>query len=227
DITHGIEKFNVFEGAFILYVISDYIPEDSVVVGVIDPTVGTQRDAIIVKTRFHYFVGPDNGLFSLVTEKEGIEKIVKIENPKFLLKKRGMFDGRDVFSPIAASLAMGVKMEEFGKVKNEIEKLDFPKPTIEENSIKVKVLYIDGFGNIVTNIKNEEFFSWYEHGKSLLLTTTNSNLMVGISTSYEESNTEVFFVEGSTGFLEISGKRKSASDYLKVKVGEEILIQKT
>ena len=115
DITHGIEKFDIRTGAFILASVVLYFPKGTVHIVVVDPGVGTNRRPILVESKQGFFVGPDNGVLMLAAQKLGSEHIFELNNRKFMLPKiSSTFHGRDVFAPAATYLDMGMKPLEFG-----------------------------------------------------------------------------------------------------------------
>ena len=154
DITHGIEKFNIRMAAFVLASAAPYFPKGTVHLTVVDPGVGTERRAIMVQTKLGYFVGPDNGVLMLAAQSQGIERIHEISNPNLMLPQTSStFHGRDIFAPAAAHLDCGVKPSEFGEeIKNPVSTL-FAAVQQNNGVLTGEILHIDSFGNIVTNIK--------------------------------------------------------------------------
>jgi len=157
DITHEVDKFNVRMGAYILASAAPYFPKGTIHIAVVDPDVGTQRQPLLIKTKREFFVGPDNGLLVLASEKEGIVEIRQITNRKFMLPKvSNTFHGRDLFAPAAAHLANNVSPTEFGPIARDFVKPDFARATRSETALNGEVLHIDEFGNIITNISDPE-----------------------------------------------------------------------
>lgn len=159
DLTHEIPAYNIWEGAFRLQQTAPYWAAGTVFVCVVDPGVGTKRKSIILKTKAnHYFVGPDNGLFTLVAENEGIEEIREISAANRLPNSQSSytFFGRDVFAYSGAKLASGeIDFEEVGeKVSdNQLVMLDYPKPKFENGLISGGIPILDiQYGNVWTNI---------------------------------------------------------------------------
>lgn len=216
DVSHEIERHNIRQGAFVLYSIAPYF-KNAIHVGVIDPTVGTERKAIILKCKSSYFIGPDNGLLIPAAKRMGIEKIYEIEYEKE--KVSSVFHGRDVFSPAAAKLSLGMKV---GKEINEYVDLDFGKPLYMEGKVIGKILFIDKFGNIVTNIRKEDV-----KGKKFEIRIGKKEERVELHPSYgyvEEG--EILAVIGSAGYLEIAIRNGNAASYFNAKQDDEIEIRK-
>lgn len=225
DISHEIEKWNVFQGAFVLKQVTEYFPHGSVLIGVVDPGVGSKRKMIVIEGRKHYFVGPDNGLLTLAVFNEGIKKIVEIKNQKYYLNRAGTFDGRDVFAPVAAHILNGTPLDEIGPEITSIVKLSLPKPIIKRDRMELTVLHIDSFGNIITNVKDNEFMSWSGNTKKYKLVLNNELFTLSFSRNYR-AKTRLFFIPGSSGLIEISMSMASAAKKLKVRPGTKIEVFK-
>ncbi|MBU2560344.1 SAM-dependent chlorinase/fluorinase, partial [archaeon] len=116
DITHDIEKFNVRQAAAVIYSSCPHFPEGTVHVVVVDPGVGTKRRGVIVRAGGHYYIGPDNGIFSLI---EGVERVIEIKAEP----KSSTFHGRDVFAPVAAKIACGANPSDFGDEIDDVNRI--------------------------------------------------------------------------------------------------------
>ncbi len=216
EITNNVRKFNVKHGAFILWQALRWIEKGSVVLGVVDPGVGTARDPIIVKSGSYIFVGPDNGLFyPSIQESEFDLYKIDLRGTGLMQRRTGTFDGRDVFAPIAAMLACGKSPDELGFRKKSMEVLDIWKVKMGENFIEGEVMNIDRFGNIVTNIK------WRDVKSDHAIVS-----MKGISAkafkSFSYSGRGLLMIKGSTDLLELSLAKGSAAGFLEASVGDEI-----
>jgi S-adenosylmethionine hydrolase len=140
-------------GALVLKAAAPYFPAGTVHVAVVDPGVGTARRAICIETAAARFVGPDNGLLTLAAPPPAARRIVEITNERHLLSPRSRtFHGRDVFAPAAAALASGVATSELGPDVGDIVSLDVRAPVRDANGVRGEVVYVDGFGNLATNI---------------------------------------------------------------------------
>lgn len=153
DLTHSISPRNVVEAAHVLFESVGAFPEGSIFVCVVDPGVGAGRRGIALDVAGRRFVGPDNGLFSLVA-KGGVAASAVLENPRYFRKTVcATFHGRDVFAPVAAHLWLGVGLPELGPPAGEIKGLRIPAPVVSEGRIDAHVLYADRFGNLVTDVE--------------------------------------------------------------------------
>ncbi len=214
DISHEIKKHDIFEGAFVLSQFWEYFPAGTTHVGVVDPGVGSSRKWLIIETETCFFVGPDNGLFSLACKEQKVKKIIAIDESK--LKKfskdiSATFHGRDIFAPVAALLDNGHKPEEFGKVANVMKNLEMGKN---------RILYIDSFGNIITSISKE--FSL--NGRIKLKHKNKILTAKSVKTFSDGKKGELLFLKGSHGFFEIDVREENAAEKLKAKVGDRIEI---
>ena len=225
DITHDIEKFSIQMGAFTLASAAPYFPKGAVHLAVVDPGVGTQRRPIIIQTKQAYFVGPDNGLLILAAENQGIEHINLIANSKFMLPQTSdTFHGRDIFAPAAAYLERGVKPGEFGPGIFDPVKPEFAKVKRENGVLIGKILHVDSFGNIITNINKAELKQSSIKGQ-INLKMANCQLQLSFNKTYAETKpNEPLSLIGSHGFLEVALNQGSAAKKYKVKIGEEISV---
>ncbi len=223
DIVHNVEKFNIQTGAFTLASAAAYFPKGTIHVAVVDPGVGTKRRAIIIQTKKGYFIGPDNGLMILAAEHQGIRHIYQITNPKFMLSGiSSTFHGRDVFAPAAAYIEKGIKPEKFGPEIHEPVRPDFAKVKHVKDNIIGRILHIDSFGNIITNITKAEAAKFSE---IINLKIQSKELKLKLKKTYGETKlNEPLALIGSHGFLEIALNRGSAAEKYQAKVGMEITI---
>jgi S-adenosylmethionine hydrolase len=224
DITHQISPQDIEEAAFLLYNTYSYFPEHSIHVVVVDPGVGSERIPIVVETDKYWFVGPDNGVFSLLFSVEGFKKVWEITNKRYFLPEvSSTFHGRDIFAPIAAHISLGVPAEELGKEVKKFVRLKDIEPKILKGMIKAKVIHIDHFGNLVSNI-SQDLFNKVVADKSFSI-TVGVRKVQKLSLSYTEAgNDEILALFGSSGWLEISLKDGNCQKKLHVKKGEAVEI---
>lgn len=214
DITHAISAQNIKEAAFILKASYSYFPKGTIHVAIVDPGVGSNRKTILVQTKKYYFVCPDNGLLTYVLNEEKVEKIIELTNKKYFLKEiSNTFHGRDIFAPVSAHLSKGVKITEFGKPIHSIIKFKESNPIIKRTKsgvvIAVKIIHVDHFGNLVTNVTKKSLDGISNKEKITFKIGTGS--VNGISKSYSDvSKNKPLAIWGSSGFLEISVREGSA-----------------
>ena len=174
DLTHEVTPFSILDGARFLYGATPYFPAGTVFVVVIDPTVGSTRKAIVARSkRGQYFVLPDNGLLTLVEQRDGIEAVREITNPDWMIgsKLSSTFHGRDIFSPAGAHVARGDDWTKAGPevpVKD-LVRLQLKVATLDERGLSATVIATDGpFGNLVTNVDAEDFLKLgYSRGQDV------------------------------------------------------------
>jgi S-adenosylmethionine hydrolase len=212
DISHEIEAHDIMAGALVLASAYAYFPPGTIHVAVVDPGVGGRRRPIIVETSQACFVGPDNGIFTLIYEREDVIKTVAIENPGFMAPSVSpTFHGRDIFAPAAAHLSLGVPVDDFGPSVERGAVLNVPQPRLAGETAEGEVIHVDRFGNLITNISGDLFTQFV--GKGLQTIRLGSQEVAGPYESYEEAcKGELFAVFGGTGLLEISRKSASAHE---------------
>lgn len=214
DISHEIEAHDVTAGAFVLASTYSYFPHGTIHVAVVDPGVGSGRRAMIVETKRGYFVGPENGIFTLIYERETVIRAVSAENPKFVEPNPSRtFHGRDIFAPTAAYLSLGVSVEDFGPPVDSGQVLAFPSPRISDGMLEGQVIHVDRFGNLITNISVGVFEEFVGAGNQEIRLANHK--VSGPYESYDEGRKgEVFGIFGSSDLLEISMKEKGARETL-------------
>ncbi len=225
DITHSIEKFNIRMGAYMLASTEPYFPKGTIHVAVIDPGVGTARRSLLVQTQDASFIGPDNGVLMLAAEKQGIMEIREITNPEFMLPHvSNTFHGRDVFASVAAHLANGVSTSEFGPEIHDAIKPDFIKVIFRKNSLIGEVLHVDSFGNIITNVTDQDL-NHLRIGNSLRTEVADCKMNLKIGRTYAESKRgEALILVGSQGYLEIAINQGNAAEKFDAKQGDKVLL---
>jgi S-adenosylmethionine hydrolase len=224
DITHHVSPHDITEGAFILANAYSSFPKGTIHLSVVDPGVGSPRAPILLVTKKYFFVGPDNGLFTLALRKEKVRKGIVLSNPKYFLPHRSTtFHGRDLFAPVAAHLSMGVEPEAFGPILNSWVKIDFENPRIRGRALVGKILHIDAFGNLISNIEGQKLFN-YVRDDSFVVRVGKRSIQ-GLKKAYwEGKKNDPMALIGSGGFLEVSIREGSAQKMLKVKKGDPIWI---
>jgi S-adenosylmethionine hydrolase len=185
DLTHQVTPFSILDGARFLYGSTPYFPAGTVFVVVIDPGVGSLRKAVVVKSkRGQYFVLPDNGLMTLVQDRDGIVAAREITNREWMIGAAlsSTFHGRDIFSPVGAHVARG---EDWTKVGPEVDvnslvRLNVTASRLDDHGLSGEVIATDGpFGNLVTNISGEDFLKLgYGRGQNVHVTSGKSEMNI-------------------------------------------------
>jgi S-adenosylmethionine hydrolase len=172
DLTHQVNAFSIQDGARFLFGATPYYPPGTVFVVVVDPGVGSSRKAVVVKSRRgQFFVLPDNGLMTLVEDRDGVESIREITNSDWMVgaKISSTFHGRDIFSPVGAHIARGDDWTRVGPMVKDLVRLDLEPAKVDDKGLTGEVIALDGpFGNVITNISADDFLKLgYERGDTL------------------------------------------------------------
>lgn len=221
DITHDITPQDINSASFILQNCYREFPEKTIFVAVVDPGVGSDRSAILVETEKYYFVAPDNGLLSFVVAESENYKVFEIKNENFFRHPVSRtFHGRDIFAPCAAHLSCSVKPAEFGNEIKDFVVLPNQNPRrISENEIEARIIFIDRFGNLITNLKSENLAGKFSF-------EINGQKIGNLRKFYAEADTgELFLIKGSADFLEIAAFQNSAKDLLNAEIGQKIIVR--
>ena len=228
DVSHEIEKFSIRMGAYVLASAAPYFPRGTVHVAVVDPGVGTQRRSLLIETRQGFLVGPDNGVLLLAAERQGIKSIHEITNQQLMLPGvSSTFHGRDIFAPAAANLAKGLPPGEFGPEIREVIKPEFAKVKLEKGTLMGEVLHVDGFGNIITNVSEEELSSLHAKGP-LNISLPNWKTTLKLSKTYAEAKPEeALALVGSQGYVEIAVNQGNAAEKFSARPGDKIRLSPT
>ncbi len=226
DISHEIETHDIMAGAFVLASACDHFPQGTIHIAVVDPGVGSKRRAIIVETSKGYFVGPDNGIFTLMCGREKVTRIVTIQNPKFRVSAVSQtFHGRDIFAPAGAYLSLGVPAELFGPPVDAVEMISLPSPRVTGRTMEGQVIHIDRFGNLITNISARLFGCFVGTGTQEIW--AENHRVSGPYSSYEEGRGRgVFAIFGSSDLLEISTTGENAHKMLGLARGAVVRVLK-
>ncbi|MEK7699764.1 MAG: SAM-dependent chlorinase/fluorinase [Planctomycetota bacterium] len=247
DICHDIPPQDVFGGAYLLSTAYHYFPKGTIHVAVVDPGVGSKRDIVCVEFQDCFFITPNNGLLSFVIQQESPRRIVRATNTRYFLQSpSNTFHGRDIFAPLAAYMSLGVKLHRLGNKIDRLERLNISAPAQEKSDQLVgEVLYIDRFGNLITNITSSHLLQYSfnltpsapilsQHGRTKNgLTTTvaietiiGKEKIVGLCAAYMDvGKGRPLAIIGSTGYLEISINQGNAQKYFKAKRESKVTVR--
>jgi S-adenosylmethionine hydrolase len=232
DLTHEVTPFSILDGARFLFGATPYYPAGTVFVVVIDPTVGSTRKAIVAKSkRGQYFVLPDNGLLTLVEQRDGMEAVREISNPEWMVgtKLSSTFHGRDIFSPVGAHVARG---DDWTKVGPEMAvaslvKLDLQGPNFDERGVTAQVIATDGpFGNLVTNLDAEDFLKLgYERGQSVPVRVGGKPMVIKFVKTFSDVGLKqpLLYID-SRGRVALAVNQGSFAEVYGVKVPAELFV---
>lgn len=222
DITHKVPPGDLVDGAFALAASTPYFPDGTIHVAVVDPGVGSARRAIALRTKRAIFIGPDNGVLSWALRNEIVDEARSLTNDDWFLKPVSQtFHGRDVFAPVAARLATGDPFEEAGDLIEDYVRLPWPEVDCGENQLKGQIVYIDRFGNAITNLPISKFPA------EALADRTIEARCGGKSAALRHSYTEVapgkaLAIAGSSGLLELAINGGDFADHFGIEVGSRV-----
>lgn len=229
DISHDVERHHIRAGAFLLWMVAPYFPEQTVHCAVVDPGVGTPRRPLAIASGRQLFVGPDNGLLIPAAQRLGEPKIYSIENKKYFRDTvSATFHGRDLFAPVAAHLANGLPVTELGPQITDYIKLSFGEGIQRGHILEGEIIYIDSFGNVITNIAGELLHKFASIGVTLVVEVSRKSVSARYVQTYGEVEpNELVVTVGSHGQVEIATHLGSAAQRLRARTGETILIQRS
>jgi len=228
DLTHSIPQGDVLKASFALRSAVKYFPVGTVHLAVVDPGVGGSRFPVAIHAGDMYFVGPDNGLFWFLAEQDPPSKAVILKNDSFTLPQTSTtFHGRDIFAPVAAHLASGVALENLGPpLHKQLVTRALPKvERIGSTSLRGHVIYVDHFGNCVSNISPEEVGCDLSGSWAVEL-RGHPPLPIGSYYGQVDDGSPIALI-GSSGNLEIAVRNGSAAEKLNLGVGTAFLMKKS
>jgi len=226
DITHEITPHNVREGAFVLQTVISKFPAGTVHVAVVDPGVGSDRKGIVVVTRSQILIGPDNGLLIPAAKSLGDFIVYEIDY-KNLIKNEisNTFHGRDIFTPVACQIINERPFEQIGPIINDYINLDLGNSEINLKTANGNVIYIDSFGNIITNIDGSKLKQKINFNDKIMVFIDKKQKKMSFVKSYSYvKKGEFCAIIGSSNYLEISQNQGDAAIKLNVKQNDEIKI---
>jgi S-adenosyl-L-methionine hydrolase (adenosine-forming) len=227
DITNGIQSFDILDGAIAIAQAYSYFPHDTIHVVVVDPGVGGERRPILVNAGYHLFVAPDNGVLSLVYEREERISVRHITAEHYFRQPvSNTFHGRDIFAPVAAYLSKGVDAVKFGEEITDYTRFAAPRlKSVGPNSWKGVVLKTDKFGNLITNITPRDVPQMFDGSSQGFKITAGKTEITKLCSSYSAGTPgELFAILGSSGFVEISTNKGSAAKLAGADRGTEISV---
>jgi len=237
DVCHTIKPQNILQAAFVLSTAYEFFPQGTIHLIVVDPGVGTERRAIILRTPTADFVAPDNGVLSYIIQQSSTKPIVTsadqlielqpgleamaITKPQFWRSPVSpTFHGRDIFAPVAARLSLGFSPTDFGETITSIHMLTLPQPyQTPDGTLVGHILHIDSFGNLVTSIRSHDL---PKTAKSMTI-KVGEQIVSGLSHTYAEGRGLMALI-GSSGYLEIALTGGSAYALTGADVGSEVRV---
>lgn len=225
DISHEIPSFDIAQGAFVIGTSFSQFPKGSIHVGVVDPGVGSDRLPILIKTANYLFVGPDNGLFSMVPLIEKVQAVYHLTEKKFFRPEvSATFHGRDIFSPVAAHLSKGVSPHSFGPNLKDFSRLQSFEMKSAKKEIRARIVAIDKFGNAITNISQKLFDQ--KVGRRPFSFTVGRRKISKLSKTYSDVPLgKAALLFGSSDFLELALYQASIAEKWHLSPGQGVVLK--
>ncbi len=229
DITHEVRRHDIMEACFLIANTYHYFPKWSIHVVVVDPTVGSSRRPLAASINSHHFIAPDNGVLSgLYQDPEDIS-VYEINAEHYYLRPlSSTFHGRDIFAPVAAWMAKGIEIENFGDKIDDYVDLKLPAPVVgEEGELEGEVIHIDSFGNLITNVTRAQFEEMLEEAeKHAFELKIGDHTLSEIKRLYAECKKDSpAALFGSTSQLEVAAKQRSARELLGLEKGAKFTLK--
>jgi S-adenosyl-L-methionine hydrolase (adenosine-forming) len=221
DISHEIAAQDITSAAFVLAACYHDFPRGSIHLAVVDPGVGSERRAIVVEAGEYLFVGPDNGIFSYIFERESRVRVFHITRAQFYRPNASQtFQGRDLFAPVAAWLSRGVSPGALGDEIDDYIRLEIPGPKLGEEKVEGRIIHIDRFGNCITNLTAADV-------QSISKIEFAGREITRFCSHFAESagSGELFAYIGSAGYWEIAVWCGSAAELTGARVGMEVVLE--
>lgn len=225
DVTHSITPYDTVQAALCVSRFRNYFPKGTVHVVVVDPGVGSKREGVIIRTERYFYVGPNNGVFSMLDSY--IERAVKIENPKYLSQPvSATFHGRDVFAPVAAHLTR-TDIGKFGPDISKLERISIPKPVLKDDAVSGHVIGFDRFGNALTNITTEMINELKEKKPGGTIEVRTGRHVMNSLIDYYQTGAEnsLCAIINSFDFLELFIRNANAHKRMGIKKGDSVLVR--
>jgi hypothetical protein len=225
DISHEIPPQDILRASFVLRHSYPYFPDGTVHLTVVDPGVGTERRPLVLRKGRHFFVGPDNGVFTGVLSGPGEAEARAIARGRFSPRPlSATFHGRDLFGPAAGRLSAGLPLREFGPRVADLVRAEEPRAKREGDRLTGRVLWADPFGNLLTNFDRGEHGALLEAGGWQI--SGKGWRIEALSRTYGEGKRgQPLALFGSSGRLELAINRGRAADVLGLKPGDAVLVR--
>jgi S-adenosylmethionine hydrolase len=222
DIAHNVAPQDVRQAAILLAEATTWFPAGTIHVAVIDPGVGTERRILYAQIGDQQYLAPDNGALSRLAAKTRPSRIIALSNAEHWLPSvSNTFHGRDIMAPVAAQLSLGMEPDRLGPVPTEMIELNWPQPQIDSNSIRGEVSWIDGFGNLITNIAAASLMAVAQSSRSAI--AIGGQTIEGIGRTYgERPHGTIVALIGSSGYLEIATINGNAAKSLGIGAGAPV-----
>jgi len=228
DITHNVAPFDLLDGALAIGSAYSCFPPKTIHVVVVDPGVGTERRPLLVSAESQYFIAPDNGVLSVIYEREQDKLVVRHANAEhyYLQPVSNTFHGRDIFAPVAAWLSKGWQTASMGEEITDYKRFALPRPKEADGAVKGVVMRTDAFGNLITNFRPEDLPESALSGGSVKLQVGNQSVTRLVDTFARGNDGEPIAYVGSNGYIEIAVNKGNAARTLGLGRGTPVVLMK-
>ncbi len=222
DITHSMQPQDIEETAYVIGSSFSYFPYGTIHIVVVDPGVGSGRKALVLGAGGFYFVGPDNGVFSHILHFSSPVKGIHITEEKYMLSKDSpTFQGRDLFAPVAAWLSKGLTPDAFGPPAKDFVTFPVPRSEVTHGRVSGEVIYIDRFGNAITNIRGADLTSLAGH----YVVEVNNTIIQPVKYYAQAGEERLCCLVNSSGYLELFVDKGNAAEKYGIKKGDEVIVR--
>ena len=226
DISHAIGPQNIREGAVVLADAAPRFPAGTIHVAVVDPGVGTGRPLLHARIGQQRYLAPDHGLLSLLARGERPQTLRALENNRYWLPETShTFHGRDILAPVAAQLALGVDPDELGPPLSSLHMLDWPQPQRSQRGVTGEVLYVDSFGNVITNLVRDDVAA-AGNAARLIVSCAGRTIRGLVPTYAAAAPQELVALFDSQGRLELAIVQGNAAHELAVTPGAPVTVER-
>ncbi len=231
DISHDIAPQHISEAAWVLATSYRYFPRETIFVCVVDPGVGGQRLPLALRAGDWFFVGPDNGLFSYVLQEQPIHEVIALTNSTYHLSQvSAAFQGRDIFSPVAAHIANAVPLADLGSAvaPSVLHRLDLAPPLFQSEQVSAQIAHIDHFGNLITNLPASMLPDLFQYASVQLLFSRTGAVVSARRRYFAEAShkpaDDPFLYIDSSGYIGVALQNSSAATVLQIRTGERVIL---
>lgn len=225
DITHKVIPYDLLDGALAIGQAYKHFPPKTIHVVVVDPGVGTQRRPLLVTADTHFLVAPDNGVCSMIFEREQSLVVRHVTSEHYFQHPvSNTFHGRDIFAPVAGWLSKSWQTQAFGEEVTDFVRFSLPKPKAADKGLKGVVLRVDNFGNLLTNFAAEDAPQLLA-GSAFKLRLGNAEIARFVQTFAQGAANEPVVVLGSSGYFEVAVNRGNAAKSLAANRGTEVTLE--
>lgn len=225
DICHDIAPHDILQASFVLAQAAPEFPPGTVHVVVVDPGVGTEREIIAAQFGDQVYLFPDNGVITMVMRAQPLRSMALVHDHKYFRpggETSRTFHGRDIFAPVAGHLVGGLDLAKLGPVPEAYTLVDLAEPRHDDHAIVGQVIYIDRFGNLISNITKRDAAQRWRTPSRLTATCAGRNVGHLLSTYGRAGRGDLLALVNSMGFVEIAANSARACDVLGVGIGAEI-----